>query len=68
MKEFCLQENIDICGLDWEPQVLNFHETKRAVATASALQVREKMYQGSSEVWRKYAPLVPELFEGLPQE
>jgi tetratricopeptide (TPR) repeat protein len=29
------------CGLDWDPRCLDFHETARAVRTASAVQVRE---------------------------
>ena len=33
---------------------LNFHNNQRAINTASALQVRKKMYQGSSEAWKKY--------------
>jgi hypothetical protein len=41
-------------GLKWEDQCLEFHKTQRAVQTASATQVRQKMYQGSSEEWRKY--------------
>ncbi|WP_158284679.1 tetratricopeptide repeat-containing sulfotransferase family protein [Oricola cellulosilytica] len=42
------------CGLAWEDGCLEFHRTRRAVATASAAQVRKKMYTGSSEAWRKY--------------
>ena len=41
-------------GLDWEPACLAFHETARAVRTVSAGQVRQKMYTGSSEAWRRY--------------
>jgi len=45
---------LEYCGLDWEALCLDFHRNKRAVATASNKQVRQKMYQGSSEAWRKY--------------
>jgi len=45
---------LDFCGLDWEEECLNFHKVKRAVRTASVAQVRKKMYQGSSEAWKKY--------------
>ena len=41
-------------GLPWEDGCLDFHKTERAVQTSSASQVREGMYQGSSEAWRKY--------------
>ena len=45
---------LDYCGLDWELGCLNFYENKRPVRTPSGRQVRRKMYQGSSEEWRKY--------------
>lgn len=41
-------------GLEWEDQCLDFHKTQRAVRTASARQVRQVMYQGSSDEWRNY--------------
>jgi hypothetical protein len=53
------------CELDWDENCLNFHTSKRVVQTASALQVRQKMYQGSSEDWKKHEaylqPLIKEL-------
>lgn len=59
---------LEYVGLDWEDQCLSFHENRRAVRTASAVQVRQKMYQGSSEEWRRYEthlePLV-ELLKGF---
>jgi len=45
---------LDYCGLDWDDRCLYFHETSRAVRTASAVQVRSKMTSGRSEAWRKY--------------
>jgi len=45
---------LEYVGLNWEDQCLEFHKTKRAVQTASDTQVRQKMYQGSSDEWRKY--------------
>ncbi len=59
---------LEVVGLNWEDQCLEFHNTKRAVRTASATHVRHKIYQGSSEEWRKYekhlAPMV-ELLRGF---
>lgn len=56
------------CGLSWQEQCMDFHLSKRAVATASNQQVRQKMYQGSSAAWRKYEahlqPMIKQL-EGL---
>ena len=33
------------CGLEWEPECLEFHQAKRPVRTASAVQVRQPVYQ-----------------------
>ena len=56
---------LDYCELDWDENCLNFHTTKRAVKTASALQVRQKMYQGSSEAWKKHESYLQPLIKGL---
>jgi len=53
------------CDLDWDDSCLNFHINKRAVRTTSSLQVRKKMYQGSSEAWKKYATHIQPLIDGL---
>ena len=53
------------CELGWDENCLNFHKNKRAVKTASSLQVREKMYQGSSDAWRKHETHIQQLIEGL---
>ena len=53
------------CELAWDENCLNFHKNKRAVKTASSLQVRDKMYQGSSEAWKKYEAHIQPLIDGL---
>ncbi len=53
------------CELDWDENCLNFHTIKREVKTASALQVRQKMYQGSSEAWKKYEAYLQPLIKAL---
>jgi len=45
---------LSFCDLPFEDQCLDFHKTQRVVQTASAVQVRKKMYKGSSEAWRNY--------------
>ena len=40
------------CSLSWDPACLDFHTTKRAVATLSASQVRRPMYSDSVGAWR----------------
>ena len=56
---------LDYCELQWDENCLNFHKNKRAVKTTSALQVRQKMYQGSSEAWKKYEDYLEPLISGL---
>jgi len=56
---------LDLCGLDWDPRCLAFHETRRTVSTASAAQVRRRMYSGSSAAWRKYEKHLKPLVEAL---
>ena len=53
------------CELEWDKNCLNFQNNERAVKTASSLQVREKMYQGSSDAWRKYEDNIQPLINGL---
>jgi tetratricopeptide (TPR) repeat protein len=38
---------VDFCGLSWDPAVLNFHESKRIVSTASYDQVRKPLYKSA---------------------
>jgi hypothetical protein len=47
---------LDYCGLEFEPQVLEFYNTERAVRTASSEQVRQPIYRDATEEWRAYEP------------
>jgi len=40
-----LKELCDFCGLEYESSMLKFHESKRAVYTASVAQVRKSVHQ-----------------------
>ena len=53
------------CGLDWESGCLNFHKHSRLVNTASRIQVRQRMYKGSSKVWRRYKDSILPLIQAL---
>ena len=53
------------CELDWDKKCLEFHKNDRGIHTASASQVRKKMYQGSSEAWKQYEPYIKTLIDGL---
>ena len=45
---------LDYCGLDFEPACLSFHETDRAVRTASSEQVRKPIYRDATDEWQRY--------------
>ncbi len=49
------------CGLAFEPGCLRFWETKRAVQTPSAQQVRMPIFRDGLDRWRRYAPFLGEL-------
>ena len=51
--------------LKWESSVLEFYNNSRAVQTASNIQVRKKMYKGSSQQWKKYKPWLLPMFNNL---
>jgi tetratricopeptide (TPR) repeat protein len=42
--------------LEWDDACLSPQDNNRSVATASNVQVRQKVYQGSSERWKRYKP------------
>ncbi|HVR90669.1 MAG TPA: sulfotransferase [Novosphingobium sp.] len=46
---------LDYCGLEFEPGCLAFHETTRAVRTASSEQVRQPIFTGGTEAWKPFA-------------
>ena len=52
-------------GLDWEEACLHPQRNTRSVATASQQQVRQKVYQGSSQSWKKFEAYLGDVFEGL---
>jgi hypothetical protein len=45
---------LEFCGLPFEEACLRFHETERAVKTASSEQVRQPIYSSSVNLWRNY--------------
>ncbi|TGV79801.1 sulfotransferase family protein [Mesorhizobium sp. M00.F.Ca.ET.149.01.1.1] len=52
-------------GLPWDDKVLSFHETDRPVRTASAAQVRQPMYHGSVDLWKRYGDRLKPLLDKL---
>jgi len=56
---------LKFCELDWDEDCLNFHNNVRAVKTTSTFQVRQKIYQGSSEAWKKHKAYLKPLLKVL---
>ncbi len=56
---------IEYLGLNWDKKCLSPQNNKRSVRTASNLQIRKKVYRGSSEEWKKYQPYLNGAFDDL---
>jgi tetratricopeptide (TPR) repeat protein/exonuclease VII small subunit len=59
---------LDHCELPFEEACLNFHQTERAVRTASSEQVRQPIYQSGVDQWANYSPWLDPLREVLGPE
>ena len=59
---------IQYLGLEWENDCLSPQSNKRNVLTASQQQIRQKVYQGSSQQWRKFEPYLNGVFDKLESE
>jgi tetratricopeptide (TPR) repeat protein len=53
-------------GLDWRPECLEFHRTRRLVRTASATQVRRPIHRRAVGRWVHYREALRPLLELLP--
>lgn len=56
---------LSFCNLDWDENCLYFYKNKRPVKTASKDQVRQKIYSGSSDAWKKYENYLEPLINGF---
>ena len=56
---------IEYLELDWEDNCLSPQDNKRSVRTASQQQVRQKVYTGSSQAWRKFEQFLDGIFDQL---
>lgn len=55
------------CGLQWHDGCLNFEANSAAVATASAVQVRQPIYRSAVHRWKVYEQQLAPLFDYLTQ-
>ena len=60
-----LRRLLDHCGLPFEEACLRFHNTRRAVLTPSAAQVRRPIFREVLESWRRFEPWLSPLTRAL---
>lgn len=68
--EAAIRRLLDYCGLEFEEQVLQFHEAERPVMTPSGQQVRQPIYQSAVGSAGPYRPFMGEWsarFEGITE-
>ncbi len=56
---------LDFCGLEFEPQCIEFHKTVRSVRTASSEQVRRPLYREGLDQWKNFEPWLAPLRTAL---
>ena len=56
---------LNFCDLPFEENCINFFNNTKEVKTASALQVRNKIYKSSLGQWKIYDSYFSDLFEKL---
>jgi tetratricopeptide (TPR) repeat protein len=56
---------LDFCGLEFEPQCIEFHKTVRSVRTASSEQVRRPINREGLDQWRNFETWLEPLHAAL---
>ena len=56
---------LSFCGVDFEPGCLAFHETARAVRTASSEQVRQPIFREGTVGWKAFSAQLDPLRQAL---
>jgi hypothetical protein len=56
---------LKFCGLEFEPQCIEFHKTERSVRTASSEQVRQPIFRDGLDQWTNFEPWLEPLKTAL---
>jgi tetratricopeptide (TPR) repeat protein len=59
---------LDFCGLPFEKNCVDFHQTKRAIKTPSSEQVRQPIYTSGLTQWQHFEPYLGPLKAALDHE
>ena len=60
-----LRDALEYLGLEWDPALLRFHESKRTIRTPSAEQVRRPLNREGVGTWQPYAQWLGPLRQAL---
>jgi len=60
-----IQALVRALSIEWHDDLLAPHLSSRFVRTASVTQVRDKIYKGSSDAWKKYEAFIGGAFDSL---
>ena len=63
--EYEIKKLINHLEIDWEDVCLSPEKNIRNVSTASNIQIREKIFKGSSQKWKKYKPFLNGMLDSL---
>lgn len=58
---------LTFCKLDWQQSCLEFHKNTQSTTTASASQVRQKIYSSSIGMWKNYKKQLEPIITKLEQ-
>ena len=64
-KEKLIKKLINYLGINWEKECLNPENNKRNVSTASNIQIRKKIFKGSSQKWKNYKPFLNGVLDNI---
>jgi tetratricopeptide (TPR) repeat protein len=56
---------LEFCGLDYQPQCVEFYKTERSIRTASSEQVRQPIFTEGLTQWRNFEPFLGSLRKAL---
>lgn len=56
---------LDFCGLPFEEDCLQFHQTKRVIKTPSSEQVRQPIYKSGMGQWKPFQRYLTPMFDAL---
>ena len=64
-KDAQIKKLIEFCELNWDPNCLNFHESKKTIRTVSFAQARKPIYKSSINISKNYSVYLNKLIAKL---